>query len=125
MTELRHREGPEAVGNTEDFLERVADEGEGASAVLVTDEGFVKARPQTQEWMKHALRCRAWGVIPGNLKCSGCGGLLRRPVVTGCGHYYCEGCIQADARCSICEQPVTKISYDSRMASRVDRFLGK
>lgn len=106
-----------------EFLEKVEGSLEGSSAMLVTDEGFVKARPQTQEWMKHGSILKGLGSIPQELKCANCSGLLSRPVITSCGHHYCERCVQIDSKCMSCSKYISRISYDRRMTKEVDAFL--
>lgn len=112
-------------GIPRDYLEKVNGGMEGSNAMLVTDDGFVKALPQTQEWAKHGTILKGLGNIPQDLKCSRCCGLMSRPVVTSCGHRYCEGCIQVDARCAVCSKIVTRANYDRKTASKIDVFLGK
>ncbi|KAI5170511.1 hypothetical protein PAEPH01_1494 [Pancytospora epiphaga] len=112
-------------GIPKDFLEKVTDEGDGANSMLATEDGFVKAKPQRQEWMKHGIAIRGLEAIPQALKCSSCAGLLSRPVITNCGHHFCERCIHTGSKCIVCSKSVTRVNYDSKMSLKVDQFLGK
>lgn len=112
-------------GIPKDFLERVAGDADGASAMLITDDGFVKALPQTQEWMKQGNTYRAPAAIPSDLKCPNCYGLIRMPILTNCGHSYCKGCIYADSKCLVCSKIVSGVRHDYKLAASINTFLGK
>lgn len=112
-------------GIPRDFLEKVSGSAEGTSAMLVTDDGFVKARPQTQEWTRHGNVLKGLGAIPQELRCANCHGLLVRPIITNCMHSYCEGCIQVGDKCDVCAKMVSRVTYDKQKGTLVDSFLHK
>lgn len=110
-------------GIPKDFLVKVEGDLEGTSAILVTEEGFVRANPQTQEWRKQSQQYRSAHEIPDEIKCSDCSGVLRDPVVTNCGHAYCEGCIMVDDSCIVCSKNVTRLYFDQDLNEKVKRYL--
>lgn len=112
-------------GIPKDFLVKVEGDLEGSGAMLVTQEGFVKANPQTQEWKRQKTKYREITEIPDNLKCSYCCRLTKDPVRTNCGHIFCEGCIQIDDKCSICLKYISKIYIDDDISNKVRDFLTK
>lgn len=114
-------------GIPSDFLEKVEAVENGPAAMLITGEGFVKARPQTQEWEKQTrTQERHFGNrenIPHDLKCAGCFGLLKRPVITNCNHYYCEHCIQVDCKCIVCHKLIINLTHSTEKANEITKFL--
>lgn len=110
-------------GIPKDFLVKVEGDLEGTSAMLVTEEGFVKANPQTQEWKRRSQQYRNSADIPDEFRCSDCGGLLRDPVRTNCGHLYCEGCILVNDKCVACSKIVTRLFFDQEYTEKVKRYL--
>lgn len=110
-------------GIPKDFLERIEGNLEGSSAMLVGDEGFVKAKPQIQEWMNLPKVTRGLNSIPNEFKCSECDGLLIRPLITNCGHYICEACVHMDEKCNICGRIISRVSYDKKKADSIKKYL--
>lgn len=108
-------------GIPKDFLMKVSGDAEGLNSKLVTEEGFVVANPQTQEWKKQEKYYH--NSIPEILRCLSCGGLLRDPVLTNCGHKYCDSCVIIGERCNLCGKVVNKISFDDASSKSVDEFL--
>jgi len=112
-------------GIPKDFLERVEGTLEGPSAMLMVEDGFVKARPQTQEWKKSsAVQSIAAPSVRGSLRCSSCENLLRQPIITMCMHSYCDGCIEVGDRCVVCNEIVTHMMPDISKAKEIEQKLG-
>lgn len=109
-------------GIPRDFLERVEGSLEGSSAMLVTESGFVKAKPQTQEWAKHGIASRGRGQIPPELKCPECNFILNNPVCTNCMHHFCEDCVRIDDKCVVCGEIISKISFDEEKNQAVKQY---
>lgn len=112
-----------ASGIPKDFLVKVSGDLEGSTSRLVTSEGFVMVNPQTQEWQRQGEQYQGSKEIPENLKCTSCGSLLKDPVLTNCGHVYCENCILVGDKCDRCAKAITRTDYDGEMADKVKKFL--
>lgn len=120
-------------GIPKDFLERVDEGGLTAGAggaglskaMLVTEEGFVKAKPQTGEWTKQGSVIRGLGSIPRHLKCPLCHGLVSNPVVTDCGHSFCERCVRPGDKCAVCGERVQTLRMDEPLTGRLEEYLGR
>lgn len=110
-------------GIPKDFLMKVAGDLEGTSGRLVTPEGFVVVNPQTQEWQRQGKQYLGAKEIPDALRCIICGGLLKDPVITNCGHVYCDGCAHVDDRCEKCGKLITRLRFDGVVAEKVRMFL--
>lgn len=110
-------------GIPKDFLVKVAGDMEGGSAKLVTPEGFVVVNPQIQEWQRQGEQYSGLKDIPDSLRCSVCGRLFKDPVLTSCGHVYCDSCVLIDDRCDTCGKVVSRIDFDEETADKVSTFL--
>lgn len=110
-------------GIPKDFLERVEGGIGSNGAVLVTNEGFVRARPQTHVWRKQGAATRGIGEIPSALCCPECSGLLSKPVITNCRHVFCGGCIHVDERCRVCGETVLRVVPEARVAREAASFM--
>lgn len=111
-------------GIPKDFLVKVDGEVEGGKSVLVTDEGFVKANPQTQEWQKQGTM-HNYSEVPEDLKCVECHKLARNPVRTNCGHLFCEGCVSISDRCVYCSKTVSKLHFDDNILQKIQNLNHK
>jgi protein MPE1 len=109
-------------GIPRDFLRKVQSETDNANSMLATEDGFVVANPQTQEWKRQGERYNQTEGIPFDLKCGLCHGLLKEAMITNCGHRFCENCIVNEERCTICSKTVTNISFDENFKEKVKRF---
>lgn len=111
-------------GIPKDFLEKVeSGTGTSSGAVLVTDDGFVRARPQTHVWQRHGTASRILGDIPDRLRCADCAGLLSRPVITNCKHVFCNECINVDDKCKVCGKVVARVTPDNHTAQKISALL--
>ncbi|KAM0680703.1 Protein mpe1 [Glugoides intestinalis] len=110
-------------GIPKDFLVKVAGDLEGGSSKLVTEEGFVMANPQTQEWKRQGEQYSGSREVPKDLQCHICGGLFRDPVITNCGHVYCDSCMVLDSRCEVCGKQVNRMNFDDATAEKVKSYL--
>lgn len=109
-------------GIPKDFLRKVQGEKESSGAMLVTEEGFVVANPQTQEWQRHGEKYTQSADIPEDLRCGICHGILKEAMITNCGHKFCEQCIVSEERCQVCSKIITNISFDEESKQKVKKF---
>lgn len=109
-------------GIPKDFLRKVQAETDNAGAMLATEDGFVVANPQTQEWMRQGQRYKHSEEVPSELKCALCRGILREAMITNCGHRFCENCIVNEERCQVCSKIITNISFDEEFKQKVKKY---
>ncbi|KAI5150175.1 hypothetical protein ENBRE01_1341 [Enteropsectra breve] len=114
-------------GIPKDFLVKTqaAAETNTNTAMLVMDDGFVTAQPQTSEWQKQGTLLKGLGKIPKHLRCSECHGLLSLPVRANCGHLFCSECIQVENKCPICHDKIKSFKTDSTATAELEQFLYK
>ncbi len=110
-------------GIPKDFLEKVEGNLNGTSAILVTDDGFVKAKPQTQEWARKGNARKYVGEIPDEFRCPNCHGILNNPMLTDCGHLYCDGCILYNSKCIVCTKIVKRTIFNEKMSEEIKKYL--
>ncbi|WUR02823.1 E3 ubiquitin-protein ligase RBBP6 [Vairimorpha necatrix] len=114
-------------GIPKDFLIPVKEPDANVNTgMLVTPEGYyVKAQPQIQEWKRNKLGTSNISEIPEELKCPVCNNLFSNPILTNCGHTFCEGCFGINSKCQVCKATIKTTKENTEKRKKVDSFLNK
>ncbi|KAG0417032.1 E3 ubiquitin-protein ligase RBBP6 [Dictyocoela roeselum] len=103
------------------FLKAVNAEA-GAPVLITSEGGCVKAETQFHEWEKYINKTKCVSVNE-ELICNVCYSIVDAPVVTNCGHVYCESCVDVGVVCLVCDRFVRSLKKDLQIEKNVERLL--